>query len=59
MFPDDNEEWGDFDGDGIGDNADTDDDGDGCEDSSDDLPTNANESLTQMVMELVTTQIRT
>ena len=43
MFPDDNQEWGDFDGDGIGDNADTDDDGDGCEDSNDDLPTNANE----------------
>jgi len=43
MFPDDHEEWGDFDGDGIGDNADTDDDGDGCEDSNDDLPTNANE----------------
>lgn len=45
VFPNDSEEWSDFDGDGIGDNADTDDDGDGCEDANDELPTNANECL--------------
>tara|TARA_B100001245_G_scaffold10221_2_gene7072 strand:- start:467 stop:1909 length:1443 start_codon:yes stop_codon:yes gene_type:complete len=32
VFPDDPEEWEDFDGDGIGDNADPDDDGDGWSD---------------------------
>jgi hypothetical protein len=36
VFPDDPEEWVDFDGDGVGDNADPDDDGDGWSDVDED-----------------------
>lgn len=42
-FPDDSNEFRDFDGDGIGDTADTDDDGDGVEDAIDAFPLDANE----------------
>ena len=38
MFPDDPGEWNDFDEDGVGDNADTDDDADGFPDGSDPFP---------------------
>lgn len=38
LFPNDVTEWSDFDGDGIGDNADDDDDNDGVLDSDDDFP---------------------
>lgn len=42
-FPDDSSEQSDFDGDNIGDNADTDDDNDGREDSADAFPFDASE----------------
>ena len=38
-FPGDVNEWSDWDGDGIGDNADPDDDNDGVDDANDDFPT--------------------
>ncbi len=38
LFPDDPEEWKDYDGDGIGDNSDHDDDNDGIEDDRDPYP---------------------
>ena len=38
LFPDDPEDYADFDGDGLGDNADPDDDGDGVGDNSDAFP---------------------
>ena len=44
-FPDDPNESSDFDGDGIGDNADPDDDNDGVADEDDAFPLNANEYL--------------
>ena len=44
MFPLDSTEWLDSDGDGVGDNADTDDDNDGVPDLSDDFPNDANET---------------
>ena len=43
-FPNDPEEWLDTDGDGVGNNADTDDDGDGVSDVSDDFPLDASET---------------
>lgn len=43
-FPSDPEEWLDTDGDGVGNNADTDDDGDGVSDVSDDFPLDASET---------------
>ena len=45
VFPNDPTETSDFDGDGIGDNADPDDDNDGVEDSSDALPFDATETV--------------
>ena len=44
-FPRDPSEWGDADGDDIGDNADPDDDNDGVPDEDDDLPLNALETV--------------
>lgn len=44
-FPTDPSEWLDTDGDGVGDNADTDDDGDGVPDSSDAFPLDPSESV--------------
>ncbi len=44
IFPDDAGEWSDFDGDGIGDNADLDDDNDGVPDLNDAFPNNATEN---------------
>ena len=43
VFPLDSSEWGDNDGDGIGDNADADDDNDGVDDSADDFPLDPSE----------------
>ncbi|MBC62068.1 MAG: hypothetical protein CMP11_06385 [Zetaproteobacteria bacterium] len=43
-FPDDPDEWSDFDNDGAGDNADTDDDGDGIVDTDDICPLSADSS---------------
>jgi hypothetical protein len=45
VFPVDATDWLDFDGDGIGDNADTDDDNDGVADGSDAFPSDASESV--------------
>ena len=45
VFPVDATEWLDFDGDGVGDNADTDDDNDGVADGSDAFPLDATETL--------------
>jgi hypothetical protein len=45
QFPLDASEWQDTDGDGIGNNADTDDDGDGVEDASDAFPLDASETV--------------
>ena len=42
-FPDDASEWFDFDGDGVGDNADADDDNDGAADAHDPFPFDASE----------------
>ena len=42
-FPSDSSEWNDLDGDGIGDNSDSDDDGDGYDDDVDLFPFNPNE----------------
>lgn len=44
-FPNDSNEWADFDGDGFGNNTDNDDDNDGVLDVNDDLPFNANETV--------------
>ena len=43
-FPSDPEEWLDTDGDGVGNNADTDDDGDGIADAADDFPLDSSET---------------
>jgi microbial collagenase len=45
VFPVDAADWLDFDGDGVGDNADTDDDNDGVADGSDTFPFDATETL--------------
>ena len=45
LFPDDPEDYADFDGDGLGDNADPDDDGDGVGDNSDAFPLDSSEFL--------------
>ena len=45
MYPNDANESADFDGDGIGDNADPDDDNDGLNDTTDAFPYDANETL--------------
>ncbi|GEM_PF-2413585 len=45
VFPDNPDEWADFDDNGTGDNSDTDIDGDGCLNPSDDLDFNADECL--------------
>ncbi|EPR4993172.1 hypothetical protein ACU6DI_002205 [Vibrio navarrensis] len=45
QFPDDNQESADTDGDGIGNNQDTDDDNDGVSDDKDDFPLNPNEQV--------------
>lgn len=45
LFPNDPDEWADFDEDGIGDNTDDDDDGDGILDTNDDLPLNPDEVI--------------
>ena len=44
-FPSDPEEWLDTDGDGLGNNTDTDDDGDGVSDNADAFPLNATETV--------------
>ena len=44
-FPSDPEEWLDTDGDGLGNNTDTDDDGDGVPDNADAFPLNASETV--------------
>jgi oligosaccharide reducing-end xylanase len=45
LFPNDETEWSNFDGDALGDNADTDDDNDGVLDINDAFPKNADETL--------------
>jgi hypothetical protein len=44
-FPDDPTEWADTDGNGVGNNADTDDDGDGVVDANDTFPNDATETV--------------
>ena len=44
-FPSDGSEWSDIDGDGVGDNADTDKDGDGVDDAVDAFPLDPSESV--------------
>ena len=44
-FPDDPTEWADTDGNGVGNNADTDDDGDGVVDANDTFPNDASETV--------------